>query len=80
MEGLLAASKGSRVVATFTIHLMGQNQPVTLDLDCRDIDHLAEQVGQTRFLVGHLANADEDGVCRRVMIAASRIQCAIEAS
>ena len=63
----------------FTIHLMGQHQPITLDLPCRDIDDLAEQSARAKFLAGHMAEADEDGVCRRVMIATSRIQCAIEA-
>ncbi len=66
-------------MAHFTIHLMGQNQPITLDLPCIDIDDLAHRSATERFLVGHMAEADEDGVCRRVMIASSRIQCAIEA-
>lgn len=66
-------------MATFTIHLMGQNQPITIDLPCRDIDELAAQAATIRFLAGHMKEADEDGVCRRVMIATNRIQCAIEA-
>lgn len=66
-------------MATFTIHLMGQNQPITIDLACPDIDGLAEEAMQTRFLIGHLASGDEEGVCRRVMVATSRIQCAVEA-
>jgi hypothetical protein len=66
-------------VASFTIHLMGQSIPLTIDLDCHSIDELSEIVGQSRFIIGHLENTDEDGVCRRVMIATSRIQCAIEA-
>ena len=66
-------------MATFTIHLMGQNQPITLDLPCADIDELSSQATTSRFLAGYMAVADEEGVCRRVMIATSRIQCAIEA-
>ncbi|AWW74567.1 hypothetical protein CD351_09030 [Erythrobacter sp. KY5] len=66
-------------MTTFTIHLMGQATPITLDLPISTVDDLAEKAGETRYLVGHLASADEDGVCRRVMIATSRIQCAIEA-
>lgn len=66
-------------MTTFTIHLMGQATPITLDLPIGTVDDLAEEAGQTRYLVGHLANADEVGVCRRVMIATSRIQCVIEA-
>lgn len=78
MERLLAAPEGGCVVACFMIHLMGQPVPLTIDLDCSSVDELAELTGQSRFLVGHMAMADEDGVCRRVMIATSRIQCAIE--
>ena len=79
MEGLLAASEGSRVMASFTIHLMGQATPITLDLPLASVDQLAEQAGQTRYLIGHLSEADGEGVCRRVMVATSRIQCAVEA-
>ena len=66
-------------MATFSIHLMGQATPITLDLPCADLDELASQAVTSRFITGHLSVADEDGVCRRVMIATSRIQCAIEA-
>lgn len=65
-------------MATFQVHLMGQYQPITLDLPARDIDDLVEQTAGARFLVGHLVDTDEEGVCRRVMIATCRIQCAIE--
>jgi hypothetical protein len=58
---------------------MGKAQPITLDLPCADIDDLASQATTSRFLSGHMTVADEEGVCRRVMIATSRIQCAIEA-
>lgn len=66
-------------MATFTIHLMGQATPITLDLPLTNVDELAEEAATTRFLVGHLSEADGEGVCRRVMVATSRIQCAIEA-
>lgn len=65
-------------MATFTIHLMGQAQPITLDLPCADVDELSSLATTSRFLAGHMSVADEEGVCRRVMIATSRIQCAIE--
>ena len=65
-------------MATFLIHLMGQHQPIKLDLPFGDIDELADEASRTRFLAGHLAVPDEDGVCRRVMIAAQRIQCVVE--
>lgn len=66
-------------MATFSVHLMGQHQPLRLDLACTDVDALVEQASRVKFLAGFLADPDEDGVCRRVMIATSRIQCAIEA-
>lgn len=65
-------------MAIFLIHLMGQHQPIKLDLPCANIDELASEASHTRFLAGHMADADEEGVCRRVMIAAQRIQCVIE--
>lgn len=65
-------------MATFTIHLMGQATPITLDLPLANVDQLAEEASTTRFLIGHLADGDEEGVCRRVMVATSRIQCAVE--
>ncbi len=65
-------------MATFCIHLMGQNQPITIELPCADIDALIEQSSLARFLAGNMTESDEDGVCRRVMVATSRIQCAME--
>ena len=62
---------------SFTIHMMGQAMPLSVDLDCASVDELAEALGQSRFVVGNLTKPDEDGVCRRVLIAANRIQCAI---
>lgn len=66
-------------MATFTIHLIGQATPITIDLPIGSVDQLAEEASMARFLVGHLAEPDGEGVCRRVMIATSRIQCAVEA-
>ena len=66
-------------MATYSIHLMGQHQPLTVDLACADIDDLIEQASRAKFLAGHLMEPDEDGVCRRVMIATCRIQCVIDA-
>ncbi|MBX3564011.1 MAG: hypothetical protein KF730_05470 [Sphingomonas sp.] len=66
------------MMASFCIHLMGQRQPITLDLPCADIGYLVEEASRAKFLVGHMAEADEEGVCRRVMIATCRIECAVE--
>ena len=65
-------------MATFAIHLIGQHQPITVDLTCSNIDELADQAGSARYLLGYMTSADEEGVCRRVMIATSRIQCVID--
>lgn len=65
-------------MAAFMIHMMGQNQTITIELDCDNIDDLAEKVTRTKFIAGYMTAPDEDGVCRRVMIATSRIQCAVE--
>ena len=66
-------------MAVFFIHLMGQGQPIKLDMLCADIDELADEASRARFLAGHMAEPDEEGICRRVLIAAQRIQCVIEA-
>ena len=65
-------------MAAFRICLMGQNQPLDVDLALRDLEELAVEASRAKFLIGHMTKPDEDGVCRGVMIAASRIQCAIE--
>lgn len=65
-------------MASFLVHLMGQREPAYLDLPFDGVDQLAAEASRAKFLIGHMAAADEDGVCRRVMIAANRIECAVE--
>lgn len=65
-------------MASFRIHLIGAHEPITLDLPCANIDDLADRAAHAKFLAGHMASPDEDGVCRRVMIATCRIQCVVE--
>ena len=79
MEGLLAAAEG-RVMATFRICLIGSPQPLVVDLAATSIAHLGAEVSTSRFVVGHMAEPDENGVCPGVMIQTSRIQCVFEAS
>jgi hypothetical protein len=38
------------------------------------------EASRAKFLIGYMTAADEEGVCRGVMIATCRIQCVIEAS
>lgn len=65
-------------MASFRIHLMGQREPAHIDFPFDDMDDLAAEASRERFLIGHMTNADEDGVYRRVMIAANRIECVVE--
>jgi len=65
-------------MASYLIHLMGQREPARIDLPFDDMDELVAEASRAKFLIGHMTNADEDGVCRRVMIATYRIECVIE--
>jgi len=67
-------------MAAFRVHLMGQHQPLDLDMPYADLDDLMADASRAKFLAGHMAMPDEQGVCRRVMIATGRIQCVIEAT
>ena len=67
-------------MATYLIHLMGQREPAHIDLPFDHVDDLAAEASRAKFLIGHMTNADQDGVCRRVMIATCRIECAVEGS
>jgi hypothetical protein len=78
MEGILAAWEG-RVMATFRICLTGSTQPLLVDLPASDVAELTQMAGSSRFLAGHMAEADEHGVCPGIMIQTNRIQCAFEA-
>jgi cephalosporin hydroxylase len=60
--------------------LIGQHQPLCVDLPYRDLDELIGEASRVRFIVGNMTEPDEAGVCRRVMIATGRIQCVIDAS
>lgn len=65
-------------MASYFVHLMGQREPAYIDLPFEDMDELVAEASRAKFLVGHMTNADEDGVCRRVMISTYRIECVIE--
>ena len=65
-------------MTSYHIYLIGQAQPLSVYLPFADIDELVEKASRAKFLAGTMAEADEDGVCRRVMIATNRIQCALE--
>lgn len=65
-------------MASFLIHLMGQREAAYIDLPFDGVDQLAAEASRAKFLIGHMTNADEDGVCRRVMIATYRIESVVE--
>lgn len=65
-------------MAAFRICLIGQHQPLGVDLPFANLDDLGVEVTRVKFLIGHMTNPDEDGVCRGVLIATNRIQCVIE--
>lgn len=62
----------------FQIHLQGQRDPLAVELDCLDVQQLADLAGHSRFVVGYLSTVDDNGCQPKVMIATSKISCAIE--
>lgn len=78
MEGLLATPEGGRVMASYRVCLVGQHQPLDVDLPLVDLTDLVTEASRVKFLIGHMTEPDEDGVCRRVMIATARIQSVVE--
>lgn len=66
---------------TIAVHLclIGNSQPLCVDLPYGDLDELMDEASRVRFIAGNMTEADEAGVCRRVIIATGRIQCVIEA-
>jgi hypothetical protein len=61
------------------ISVMGNNQPLKVDLPYANFDDIMVDATRNKFIAGNMTEADEAGVCRRVMIATGRIQCVIEA-
>ena len=72
MDGVLAASAGCCVMATFRFHLIGA-QPVELDVAAGSIAELGEIVTRQRFVEGRMTQPDGDGVLAGVLLATSRI-------
>lgn len=66
-------------MTSYLVHLMGQREPARIDFPFADMDELVAEASRAKFLIGHMTNADEDGVCRRVMISTYRIECVVEA-
>lgn len=67
-------------MARFRIFLIATPQPLEVDLPVESVAELNEIASRSRFLEGHMAEPDEDGVCPGVLIPTCRIQMAMEAS
>ena len=65
-------------MATFRIFLIGNNQPLVVDLPAASVSDLIDLASRTKFVEGVMAEGDEDGVCCGVMFQTCRIQLAIE--
>lgn len=64
----------------FRVFLVGVPQPLQVDLPVGSARELVEIASRVRFLEGHLAEADSDGVCAGVLIPTCRLQLVIEAT
>lgn len=78
MERLLATAKG-RVMARFRIFLIASPQPIDVDLPYASITELNAVASCSRFLEGHMAEADHDGVCPGVLVPTCRLHMVVEA-
>lgn len=67
-------------MGTFRFHLIGTAQPIELEVAASTMSDLAGLVSRQRFVEGRLTQPDGDGVLAGVLLATSRIQCAVEVS
>ncbi len=66
-------------MGVFRFHLIGNHQPVELDVPAVSaIGELGEVITRQRFVEGRLTQPDGDGVLLGMLIATSRIQCVVE--
>lgn len=65
-------------MAAYLLHLIGQRQPIDVELPFPDIEALMSETSRSRFISGHFVAENGDGVCRRVMISTYRIECVVE--
>jgi len=62
-------------MTSYRICLIGQHQPLEIDLPFGNLADLGVEATRAKFIIGHMTKPDEDGVCHAVMIATNRIQC-----
>jgi len=65
-------------MARFRIFLTGCPQPLDVDLPASDVAQLNAIASTVRFLEGHMAEPDQDGVYPGVLIPTCRLQMVIE--
>lgn len=65
-------------MARFALYLTGNRTPIEVDLEANSAAELADLAARSKFIVGHMAEADADGICPSVLIATSRVQLAVE--
>ncbi len=63
---------------TFRFCLMGASQHPLVEVKVASLADLHDLMDRTRFVAGHLAEADEHGVQPGVLIATSRVQMVVE--
>ena len=65
-------------MASFRVCFSGQQPQLLVDLPFADLGEFLMEASRARFLAGNMVDPDQDGVCRGVMIATSRIHCVFE--
>ena len=65
-------------MSIFSIHLVGQPQPLTVELPFKDQDEFVRAASVAKFISGHLSETDGDGIYLPLIVATSRIVCALQ--
>ena len=63
----------------FKLFLIGTSAPLDVDLPARDAAELERLLSVSKFIVGNMADPNEDGVCPGILVPTCRVQAAIEA-
>ena len=67
-------------MARFQVFLVGSSTPLDVDLAATDVIQLNAIASSVRFLNGHIAEPDGDGICPGVLIPTCRLQLVVEHS
>ena len=62
----------------FRVFVIGSPLPLDVDLPFEGIPALSEAATRCRFIEGHMAEPDQNGVCAAVLIPTNRIQLIFE--